>query len=113
VGTVLYRAGKYEQAVQQMKVGFPQNEWYYYPFLAMAYQRLGKTDEAKAWLQKSAANLKKIEQESWRIRAIMKLLHREAEALIHGPSEQLPPPRALPESPAARDARPGSEEGGT
>jgi WD40 repeat protein/tetratricopeptide (TPR) repeat protein len=82
LGVILYRAGKYEQAIQHMKDGKPENDWYYCPFQAMAYQRLGKTDEAKTWLEKSRPNLRRMEDLSWRWRETLRLLHHEAQTLI-------------------------------
>jgi membrane associated rhomboid family serine protease len=89
VGPILYRAGKYEQAIQQMKDGMPRNDRFYCPFLAMAHQRLGKTDEAKTWLEKSGQNLKIMGDLSWRWRETLKLLHHEAEQMLqtNGPKD--------------------------
>jgi serine/threonine protein kinase/WD40 repeat protein/tetratricopeptide (TPR) repeat protein len=106
LGTVLYRAGKQDQAVEQFNAAMKENpsggtawDWV---ALAMAHHRLGHEDEARRWLAKAAAFVGELRQGKlpehggtgqplrWQERLELELLLREAEALIGakaGPAE--------------------------
>jgi tetratricopeptide (TPR) repeat protein len=94
-GRILYRAGRYEEAVRRLDeaveiLNRTGNAWHWL-FLAMAHHHLGHTDEARAWLGKAEAW---IDQElarpsgagggglSWEPRLDLQILRREAAALI-------------------------------
>jgi tetratricopeptide (TPR) repeat protein len=92
LGAVLYRAKRYEEAIQRLnesiekcdKVGEPQ-EWL---FLAMAHHHLKKTNESRKWLDKAVLGIEKAEREkslSWDERLEVQVLRREAEELLKKP----------------------------
>ena len=97
LGAVLYRAGRFDDAIQRLeglsagweKAGktptrtSPAYAWF---LLAMAHHRLGHADEARAYLERA---VKRTEEElgakppaSWNRRLTLRLLRREAEALL-------------------------------
>jgi tetratricopeptide (TPR) repeat protein len=90
LGLSLYRAGRFEEAVKRLqeairvhaKGGNPM-DWV---FLAMAYQRLDKPAQAKAWLKKYTDYLDKSAEEVqsllWGHRFWLPFLRHEAEALV-------------------------------
>ena len=99
-GGILFRAGQYEKAVEQLTAASdliedPDTEskssaaytWY---LLAMATQRLGKHEEAKQWLQKANEWTDKVLDEHeegtapvpWNRKLTLKLFREEAEGLI-------------------------------
>jgi WD40 repeat protein/tRNA A-37 threonylcarbamoyl transferase component Bud32 len=86
LGALLYRAGRFEEAVQQLelaiarrdKVGVVQD----HVFLAMAHQRLSHADLAREWLEKTVRTVEKAPGGSWDQRLELQLLRREAEALL-------------------------------
>jgi tetratricopeptide (TPR) repeat protein len=95
-GTVLYRAGRFEEAIQHLTEAMrlsarePTEIWY---FVAMTHYRLGHAEEAKWWLDNASAWADKAlgEDETpagphleWRRRLLTKLYRAEAEALIKG-----------------------------
>jgi hypothetical protein len=99
LGGVLFRAGKWEEAIRQLNEaikaegkGGTATDWL---FLAMAHYRGGYAGEARKWLNKALAHLDRIEEEGakegakaslpWNARLEMRLLRREAEALIKAP----------------------------
>jgi tetratricopeptide (TPR) repeat protein len=105
LGAALYRAGKFEEAVQQLseaiKVhgeGGTYTDWL---FLAMAHHRLGHADEANRWLAKAVAWIDKAlagkprskpdNSLYWWDRLEMRILRREAEALL---KDRPSPPKA-------------------
>jgi WD40 repeat protein len=86
LGAVLYRAGRYQDAVARLneavalkdKTGAVQ-DWL---FLALAHQRLGQADEAKKWLDRAvAAPPAKGDDHYWE-NAEVELLRREAQRLL-------------------------------
>ncbi len=88
LGAALYRAGKYDAAVQKLNEaialfgrGGTPHDWL---FLAMAQHRLGKRDEAGKSLTKalSLQDEKAIAALPWVERLDLKVLREEAEALI-------------------------------
>jgi tetratricopeptide (TPR) repeat protein len=90
LGLLLYRAGRFEEAVKQLNKAMPKNpskegrgaDWF---FLAMSHHRLGHTEEAKKRLAKAVRSMEQAEQPAGkRERLELEILHREAEALING-----------------------------
>jgi WD40 repeat protein/tetratricopeptide (TPR) repeat protein len=100
LGCILYRAGKYEEAVHRLEEsirlhgggGVPA-DWL---FLAMAHHRLGHGDQAKQCLARGTALIKAAQEEkprfaahlyrlSWAQRQEMLLFRREAEAVLADP----------------------------
>jgi WD40 repeat protein/tRNA A-37 threonylcarbamoyl transferase component Bud32/tetratricopeptide (TPR) repeat protein len=88
-GGLLYRAGKYEEAVAELTRAFRHHGEGGSPstclFLAMAQHRLGKTDEARRWLERAEQVIAKGPLALWSDRLEWQLYRREAEALINGP----------------------------
>jgi tetratricopeptide (TPR) repeat protein len=91
-GIVLYRAGRFEEAIQRLNESIAARngdgifqEWL---FLAMAHHRLGHAAEARQWLDKTIqwAEQKQADAEplTWLQRVQLQLLRREAEGLIDG-----------------------------
>jgi tetratricopeptide (TPR) repeat protein len=86
-GSILYRAGRYQEAVKELttaleihgKGGTPA-DWL---FLAMAQHRLGRTEEAKQWLDKAVQSMQQVKPASWNARMEMQILRQEAEALCN------------------------------
>jgi WD40 repeat protein len=97
LGAALYRAGRPGDAVKRLREaieahgkGGTAGDWV---FLAMASHRLGKAEEARGWLQKTAKELDRppnplagilrgVARQSWINRVEMQLLRAEAEALL-------------------------------
>jgi Flp pilus assembly protein TadD len=97
LGTILYRAGDYDGAVQNLNeaIRLRRNDglWYDWLFLAMAHPRLGHSDDAQRWLEKvdklmkedAASKAKRAEEiglSSWYHQLELELLHAEAEEII-------------------------------
>jgi Flp pilus assembly protein TadD len=88
LGAILYRAGRYEEAVKWLKEAVAKSpakkgvaaDWL---FLAMAQQKLGHTEEAKSFLTR-AGEFKKAKDLPWTERLELQILHKEAEALVKG-----------------------------
>jgi tetratricopeptide (TPR) repeat protein len=109
-GAALLRAGKFEDAEKQLKkaaqAGLP-DAWL---LLSITYQRWGKKDEAKTWLDKADRWLEETKTKkladpaakgqtrwellSWEERLALQIFRREAEALLKTP----PAPKKLKES---------------
>jgi tetratricopeptide (TPR) repeat protein len=101
VGAVFYRAGRLEEALRRLteaeaalqkeKDPTPSSV-YTWLFLAMAHQRLGHSEQAREWLaravreidQLSAKDATNADPDRWNQRVIIRLLRREAEALVKG-----------------------------
>src|SRR5262249_18513324 len=111
-GLVLYRAGRYAEAVRQLdqacKVHGQGGNAYPWLCLALAHQRLGHAAEARRWLEKSAQWIKKATREKlkdsfpptplqWDDRLSLELLRREAEVLIGGAQEKKNDSKTQPE----------------
>jgi Tfp pilus assembly protein PilF len=88
LGTVLYRAGQDDKAIEQLtkaievhgKGGTPA-DWL---ILALAHQRQGRAGEARKWLDKAVTELEKQgAEQSWSNQLELRLLRREAEARIN------------------------------
>ena len=102
LGTVLYRAGEFREAIEHLQVasdtqpvGSLTYSWF---VMAMAHHRLGHPEEAKKWLDKAVQwadkTLPELEEGfgfelTWDRRLILKLFREEAEA----PAEIIQPPR--------------------
>ncbi|MCI0465077.1 MAG: protein kinase [Gemmataceae bacterium] len=101
-GGALYRTGRYQEAIEKLRPTVPgsrnaahHNCWKWL-FRAMAHQRLGQTEEAKAWLDKAvrfldtdaqdAARGPLLQRVTWHTALTSELLRREAEALMSGPT---------------------------
>jgi WD40 repeat protein/Flp pilus assembly protein TadD len=99
LGAVLYRAGRYEDAVRRhqeaIKLRGPGDAFTDWVFLAMASHRLGRAEEAKRWLSQAAAGLERGARAdpplSWSVLLQWQWLYREAAELITGK-----PPEAKP-----------------
>jgi hypothetical protein len=83
LGALLYRAGRFEDAVKRLEEGISRrdkvgtvHDWL---FLAMVHQRLGHRQEARKWLEKSVRAVEKAEGGAWDQRLELRLLRREAE----------------------------------
>jgi tetratricopeptide (TPR) repeat protein len=98
LGAALYRAGKFNAAVQRLNKAIKEEgkggtawDWL---FLAMAHHRLGHAAEAKQWLAKAVQWIEKASNPKpdkaagtplpWDQRLELKVLRREAEELILG-----------------------------
>jgi WD40 repeat protein/tRNA A-37 threonylcarbamoyl transferase component Bud32 len=88
LGALLYRSGRFEEAVQRLSEGITLrdkvgtvHDWL---FLAMAHQRLGHGDEARKWLDKAVRAPEQAEGGGWDQRLEVQLLRREAEQLVAG-----------------------------
>src|SRR5262249_11805126 len=92
LGAALYRAGRFEEAIQRLNTSITaQNDdgvfgdWL---FLAMAHHRLGHAAEARNWLDKTIQGeaKKKADREplGWVQRLQLQTLRREARELIEG-----------------------------
>ena len=100
-GAMLYRAGQYEKAIEQLEAaasgGKPEDKPSDFLFLAMAHHRLAKKDEAGKWLQKAVQWLDQANKVnpgsvpggpefSWEIQMEFRILRCEAETLLKGTS---------------------------
>jgi WD40 repeat protein/serine/threonine protein kinase/tetratricopeptide (TPR) repeat protein len=86
LGALLYRAGRYEEALARLKEALAASggfgtaqDWL---FLAMTDQALGRPAQARTWLAKVSARPPMEETEHWWENLEIELLRREAEALI-------------------------------
>jgi serine/threonine protein kinase/Flp pilus assembly protein TadD len=104
LGAALYRAGRFEEAVQRLSQVHashkPADEGrlgiaYTWCFLAMAHHRLGHAEEARHWLAEALGQTGQAPQQQppgatggapvpWNRRVTLQLLRREAEALTKG-----------------------------
>jgi eukaryotic-like serine/threonine-protein kinase len=92
LGAILYRAGRFEEAVRQLNRavdahgagGTPLDAF----FLAMAHYRLGRVEQAREWLQRGIAarvaqrQANPRSRRSWIDRLELEILEREAASLI-------------------------------
>ena len=84
---MLYRTGRYEDALGRLSATIPlwggQGAPVNWVFLAMVQQRLGRRAEAQQWLEKATAWMAGGSTHlPWNERLEMQVLLREAEALI-------------------------------
>jgi tetratricopeptide (TPR) repeat protein len=102
LGAVLYRAGRYEEAVERLTEldrrretadgavqSSPAYTWY---FLAMAHQEAGNAEQAREYLNKANQWTDRVladkeKQPAWNRRATLELLRTEAEAMIEEKAE--------------------------
>jgi len=114
LGAALYRAGRFEDAVQRLTEAtdlhahpYRTNMLHTYFFLAMAHHRQGHAAEARRWLDKGVQGTEKalkppaaepsgkfrnsdgVIPPNWHRRLTLQLLRREAEQLIQGPGTKL------------------------
>ena len=91
LGAVLYRAGKFEQAVKRLtqaeaavkRMSNPRTTpAYCWNFLAMAHQRLGNHEEAQRWLAQAMSEAGKDAGLSWNRKLTLQLLAKEAQELV-------------------------------
>jgi Flp pilus assembly protein TadD len=111
LGAALYRAGRFQEAVQRLTEATERNAHPYrtnmlctWFFLAMAHQRLGHAEEARRWLEKASRatedvrkpNAQPPEKSStaagtippdWARKLTLGLLRREAEELLGLPKD--------------------------
>jgi WD40 repeat protein/tetratricopeptide (TPR) repeat protein len=96
LGAALYRAGRFEEAIQQLNAAIAaQNgdglfeDWL---FLAMAHHRLGHAAEARQWLDKTiqweAKRKDDAEPLDWVARWELQILLHEAKELIEGKAKE-------------------------
>jgi tetratricopeptide (TPR) repeat protein len=98
LGAALYRAGRFKEALQRLDEAHAaynpgarlrQPLVYTWLFQAMAHHALGHDKEAGEWLQKAVGWMDEIAQDKgsvpmpWNRRLTLRLLRREAEALLH------------------------------
>ena len=91
LGAALYRAGRFEEAIQRLNASIAARnddgvygDWL---FLAMAHHRLGHAAEARQWLDKTLQwEAKKADAVPvrWNDRMELQFLRREAQELIEG-----------------------------
>jgi hypothetical protein len=96
LGGILYRAGRFPDAVAVLKQAAseysPGYSEHAYLLLALAHHRLGHSDEARRWMQEADKGIERFAQEalhperasgaSWRERVQLSILRREVEALL-------------------------------
>jgi len=83
LGTSLYRAGKHPEALERLKVAARDGSVGSMLWLALAYARTGKPNEARQWLRKAAeAEKKEVRWVYWGQRLEERLLREEAETEI-------------------------------
>jgi tetratricopeptide (TPR) repeat protein len=88
LGWALYRAGRWEEAVQRLTEAIPAlgegdpTRPIGGLFLAMAHARLGHAAEAREWLAKATAWMDESMPRFWQFRVMLSHLRREAEALL-------------------------------
>jgi serine/threonine protein kinase len=103
LGASYYRAGHFQKAIACLESANQLHgkggNAYSWVFLAMAYQRWGRTGEARPWLYRAAGWLERATKENvsdpgndtplrWNDEFILDLLRREAEGLILGSGER-------------------------
>jgi tetratricopeptide (TPR) repeat protein len=93
LAVLLYRSGQFDAALKHLEEltrspgqDAEARDWL---LLAMAAQRLGRSDDAKKWLDKAdeIRGAKKKAPEPWDDRLAYQTLHREAETLVKGPKK--------------------------
>jgi tetratricopeptide (TPR) repeat protein len=102
LAAVLYRAGNLDEAIKQFQAAAPPDNppWYSMAhdrlYLAMAYYRLGRHEEARRLFQKALADFEgEMKREadnyySWNRRVSLQLLQSEAAKLIGGQTKTSP-----------------------
>src|SRR5207244_1027062 len=87
LGAALYRAGKYQAAIEPLNKG--QSRAWDHLFLGMAHHHLGHTEEARQYLERAIEQIK-TDHYPWAETVEAGQLRREAEALIEGTGEKRP-----------------------
>jgi eukaryotic-like serine/threonine-protein kinase len=86
LGAVLYRAGRFEDAVQRLREGIRlgnrRGEALDWAFLAMAHQKLGHRDEARRWLDRLHGHEANTDSRQFWDEMAIHTLRREAEAVV-------------------------------
>jgi WD40 repeat protein/Flp pilus assembly protein TadD len=87
LGAALYRAGRYDAAVQRLTeavaVQGQEGSIYDWLFLALAHERLGHAAEARKWCDQAVGWLRQAQPSlSWQQQIEVKALRREVEALV-------------------------------
>jgi len=86
LGSALFRAGRFEDAVRRLEEGIEARkgaeEPLTLPFLAMAHHRLKHRDEARSWLDRLSNRQPSSDPDRFWDELEIRLLHSEAEALI-------------------------------
>jgi serine/threonine protein kinase/WD40 repeat protein len=115
LGAALYRAARFKEALlrlQEAQAAYNPADWvrqpivYNWLFQAMAHHALGHDKEARKWLQKAVGWMDEVAQDKggvpmpWNRRLTLRLLRREAEALIGGVSRPAPSADKSAEKPA-------------
>ncbi len=94
LGAALYRADRFEEAIRRLDEGIRKRSGQSLPedwaFLAMAHHRLGHRDQARSWINRFR-NYQPPENESYWHDFEVRLLRREAEALILDPAFPVDP----------------------
>ncbi len=88
LGTVYYRSGRYQDAINRLSEGIRQRgkaDVHDLVFLAMAHHQLGRAKEAKAWLSKARAEKQSADAKLFWQNLEIGLLLEEAEALLATP----------------------------
>jgi Flp pilus assembly protein TadD/outer membrane protein assembly factor BamB len=92
LGALLYRAEQDPEAVKELNEAIRLNPAggtsIDFLFLAMIQSRLGKTEEARTWLDKAVAAHDRQAPATWTDRLQWQVLHREAEAQLKGPAPE-------------------------
>ena len=99
LGTALYRAGRFQEAIERLHAGITAHGHGCMPHdwlvLAIAHHQFGHTEEAQRWLQKANDWIEQSKKptehpagggssssDSWRDRLELRLLHREAAEVL-------------------------------
>jgi serine/threonine protein kinase/Tfp pilus assembly protein PilF len=95
LGGLLYRAGRFKEAVQRLseaeaafdKAKGPHSIAYTWLFRAMAEERLGNTAKAREWLAKAVHQIERVAADKdndlrWNQQLTLRLLRKEAETLL-------------------------------
>ncbi len=90
LGAILYRAGKYKEAVSDLSEASKRNDKgrtaINFVFLAMAHHQLGQPEDARKWLEKAVQAAEQAPPTDWTKRLEWRILRREAEQLLQGPA---------------------------
>jgi WD40 repeat protein/class 3 adenylate cyclase len=88
LGAALYRANRLQEAIRRLNESIRTSEGAGVPkqflFLAMAHHRLGHSGEARRWLDRLVSNQPREGFEFSRDELVVRILRREAEALVLG-----------------------------
>jgi len=88
LGTALYRAGRYAEAIERFQAAIRAHETkegmgHDWALLAMAYAKIGDRDYAQLWLDKAlAAQIGPQSQSQWQSEVELRLLQQEAAEVV-------------------------------